>query len=371
MIIVGSSALKHFGYQRQEPKDLDVWCLSSEPTLRKTDSFTVSPQIYNLVPTKEGYATPDAIYTIKCSHFAHDIKWDKTKKDILWLKHKGCKLLPDLYKELKNVWREKYGDKSFLSLTKNKADFFNDHVPYKYDHDYLHSLVSHPNLPMYSNCLVEDEEVLISKKKFYAMPFADQLQMFKEEMTVIAIERWMVPYKTHWHKAYSLALKKTITNLTKNWATDFIISNLDYYVKPEYRLFKFALETINLTEINMTELQNMIVELHKELNIEQNIHEMVFNLSEGRNWFIRLNTNDYAQGRKEVREILKNWGYETLHCEGGGEGGAEECNAVFKLKDKVIQTRYSYYSHHGHDYDDILYSMKEVTPVEKTVTVYE
>lgn len=54
-----------------------------------------------------------------------------------------------------------------------------------------------------------------------------------------------------------------------------------------------------------------------------------------------------------------------------GEGGSEYCYGVFKLDDKIYKAEYSYYSYHGNEYDDIAYSLREVRPVEKTITVYE
>lgn len=65
------------------------------------------------------------------------------------------------------------------------------------------------------------------------------------------------------------------------------------------------------------------------------------------------------------------YGYEHLEQEGGGEGGAEDCHGVFKLGDKYYKASYRYYSHHGHDYDDIESTLHEVTPSEVTITVYK
>lgn len=37
----------------------------------------------------------------------------------------------------------------------------------------------------------------------------------------------------------------------------------------------------------------------------------------------------------------------------------------------VYKGEYAYYSYNGSDYEGILSTLKEVTPVEKTITVYE
>lgn len=74
---------------------------------------------------------------------------------------------------------------------------------------------------------------------------------------------------------------------------------------------------------------------------------------------------DYVQANKDK------YGYEHLEQEGGGEGGSEYCYGVFKLGGKIYKAEYSYYSYNGHEYDGIYDTLKEVKPVQKTITVYE
>jgi hypothetical protein len=248
-IIVGSTALQYFGLSRRTPVDIDTW-VSSRGYKVVGDCKVIPTNIMQLIPVEDGRATPDAIYTIKCSHLGwHNPMWNKHKTDILYLKSKGCQLIPELYKTLVNFWKDELGSKDFLSLNKNKDSFFTDEVAYKYDHDWLHELVAFPNEPMYTKCLVEGEDILIDKDKFDLLSFEQQVRMFREEITVIAIERWVVYDKVSWFKAHNLSLQKTITNLTKNWATDFIILNLDYFIKPDYAYFEYALNVLTNEEI--------------------------------------------------------------------------------------------------------------------------
>lgn len=65
------------------------------------------------------------------------------------------------------------------------------------------------------------------------------------------------------------------------------------------------------------------------------------------------------------------YGYEHLQQEGGGEGGAEYCWGVFRLKGVVYKAEWSYYSYHGYEYDEIADTLRIVKPVEKTITVWE
>jgi hypothetical protein len=249
-LIVGSTALSYFGFSRRIPKDIDIW-ISAEESLVSGDCKEIPIDILKLCVTIDGYATPDTVYTIKCSHLGwNNPMWDKHKLDILYLKSKGCVLIPVLYYKLIEFWKTELGDKSFLSLKQDKESFFTDNITYTVPHDLLHEMVAFPNKPVYSRCLKVNEEVLIDKNMFDKLPFEYQVKMFKEEITVIAIERWLLPQMLNnrntvgWYKSYILALKKTITSLTKNWATDFIVSNLDHFVRPDYAYFEHTLKLL-------------------------------------------------------------------------------------------------------------------------------
>ena len=60
---------------------------------------------------------------------------------------------------------------------------------------------------------------------------------------------------------------------------------------------------------------------------------------------------------------------ELVHVEGGGEGGAADCQSVFKIKGKFYSVCYNYASHYGFsaEYADV----HLVEPVERMVTFYE
>lgn len=69
--------------------------------------------------------------------------------------------------------------------------------------------------------------------------------------------------------------------------------------------------------------------------------------------------------------LAEKFGYEHFEQDGGGEGGAEDCHAVFKLGDKTYRTYYWYRSHYGYGTDGIVDNLEEVKPVQKMVTVFE
>lgn len=61
--------------------------------------------------------------------------------------------------------------------------------------------------------------------------------------------------------------------------------------------------------------------------------------------------------------------YRHIEQDGGGEGSAEDCSTVFSWKGVLYKMFYSYHPHDGFDFDCV--EFYTVTPVQKTVTVYE
>lgn len=381
-MIIGSTALKHHGINVGEPNDLDVMITANHSKRMypdNTDIIVIPEQIHKLLFNTSGYCTPADILTIKMSHMAWDTKWDKTKRHVLYLLNLGYKPNKSLYLLLKHHWQSVYGSKDHLSLAKTKSKFFNDYVTYVYDHDYLHELVSYPKEPTYISCLKNNEEVLTCKNKFDLLSYDQQLSMFREEITVIAIERWLVnpinKGKVCWTKAYSMALKKVVTSLTKNWATDFVIFNLSKLYKPDYNYFKYALKMLGVEmKVNLQQFK----ELCKRLNAgDTDLDSMIFYMANGCfEYFIREHADftsdlDYSSKEDIVLNIINELGYDNLHQEGGGEGGAEYCKGVFRLGDTIYSASYYYYSYDGYDYSDIQETLREVKPVQKTITVYE
>ena len=54
---------------------------------------------------------------------------------------------------------------------------------------------------------------------------------------------------------------------------------------------------------------------------------------------------------------------------GGGEGSGEYCYLVLKYEDIFYKISYNYYSYNGYEYDNAM--VKQVTPSQKTITVYD
>lgn len=385
MIITGSTAVKYHLPSSREPKDLDVFYTEGQKIGEGVDGILVSKEVYEAVPfveyNNQKFATLDTIYTIKLSHLTwNKVGWEKHKSDVLFLKKVvGCKVIRPLWELLLEFWSKTEGNKEFLSLKQSKDDFFTDNVEYKYDHDYLHELVSSPYEPVYKSLLKEGEEVLIDKSKFLKLDKKGMVKLFREEITTIALERWYLT--DYWfdrnitfEKSYSLALEKTILNLTKGWATEFIVMNLEEFVKPDKEVAKKVLKLLKLEEKYMSNVDLTVFNeaYESELVDSENysLESFIYYMCEGDSDFIRYG-GDWDTYKKSQQEFLEKFDYEHLDQDGGGEGGSEDCYGVFRFMGKIYKAYYNYYSYHGYEYDGITENLKEVKPVQKTVTVYE
>ena len=392
-IIVGSTALSRNGFDFREPKDIDMFLPEGCPAPKGVDCQWFPDYIISMIPHLRGYATTDAVYTIKCSHLPWDIRWSKHYRDMMYMKSKGCKIIPDLYRALSDHWQVKNGNKDFLSLNRSKDVFFNDHVEYVYDHDYLHELVAYPDQPMYAKCLKEGKEVLIDKDKFFHMPFEDRVWMFKEEIAVIACERWLIPPKVsgkiRFSEAWGMSLRKTVTALTKGWASEFIVLNMEHFYKPDRELVSHLFKTLNIGDINMGKKADLTVfnEIAGKFGMEVDrfvyamcencVEDYVEDCVEGLEprpegaWGDIHVSEWYKIKYQAIDKILMECGYEHIDQDGGGEGGSEDCYGVFKLGGKIYKAEYSYYSYSGHEYYGISDTLVEVEPKTKTITVFE
>lgn len=80
----------------------------------------------------------------------------------------------------------------------------------------------------------------------------------------------------------------------------------------------------------------------------------------------------FSDDQDELYSVdLDKFGYKLIEGDFGGEGEGEYCYAVISFQGKFYKGEYSYYSYNGCDFDNLCNSIREVTPKEKTVTVYE
>lgn len=376
-IIVGSSALEYFGISPRKPKDVDIWLTDDENKLHLVDAKIMPKNIMGLLPIQYKwnereyykYTTPDAIYTIKLSHAMYDIHWYKTISDIIYLKKKGCKIIPELHSKLIEHWKTIHGNKEFLSLKKSKEDFFDDYIKYDIDHDLLHKIVAGQNLPIYIKCLKDNEEVLIDYDKFLKLSKEDQINLFREEIYTIAIERWIIPSKLRMPKvrAYKLALKKTVTNLTKNWATQFILDNIETYSRMGNSTWYDNFLTHIGKDITMHPIIEKVKNKAEEFGIENKITEY---LHHAYGYTGNPSVYENADPEKDpFAAYLNSLGFKVLNSE-GGEGKGDDASTIIELEGQIFRADFSYSSFDGYYIDDV-WDWTPVQAVTKEVTVYE
>ncbi|WP_440066390.1 DUF7275 domain-containing protein [Streptosporangium sp. OZ121] len=236
VLIVGSTALTlWYGNTARPPKDVDVF---SPKDVGDTDRFWDDAfNVWFAGKPEMSYATPDELITIKASHAYWDLRnnsWNKHMNDLLFLKERGAKILPDLHDMLYEVWERRYGKKQ-VNLTQEADDFFNDAVTRVYDHDSIHDSVAYGDRPLYESVLKDGASVQIDMAKVRALPFEDQVRLFREEIYATALERQVIPsgYTCSRRLAYAWALRRTITSLTKGWSSRLIVANYDVFFRPD------------------------------------------------------------------------------------------------------------------------------------------
>ena len=251
-ILVGSCAAHFWLPEFRMGKDIDWW--STEEVEGEGFDTSIIPE--NILTqmrkgsVEGGVATLDDLLTIKLSHLPYDILWKKHLNDYLVFKKHGASVNPKLYVALQEHWKAVHGNKSFLSLYKTNDEFFDDYVVKEQEHDYLHELVSYPNKPIYTLCLKDGEDVAIDHQKFLSLPFEQQVKMFREEINVIATERWLLPTKDSgkitFREAYSKSLHKTVTALTKGWASAFMCENIEEFIQPNRKEVEYMFSVLNI-----------------------------------------------------------------------------------------------------------------------------
>lgn len=237
-LIIGSVAARLYIPYYRVPKDFDLFSPDdlNHQTLN-VETFW-HPSFEEWIPEGTNRAaTLDELYTIKVSHSAWDLgygSWEKHIHDAMTFKAAGARLDGLKYRSLYKVWEEKHGKKR-VNLNMDKEDFFDDAVKRKYDHDSIHYSVAYGDRPLYESVHVPGANIAMDMAAIKALPFEQQVRLYREEIYATALERWVIPsdYRVSPKLAYHRAVKKTITSLTKGWSSQFIIENYDTFRLPD------------------------------------------------------------------------------------------------------------------------------------------
>lgn len=225
-LIFGSTALKYwFPDHPYEPKDLDYICKAKSINHQKGVEYHWCDGLQYVIDNNKHpeYADPDFLYTIKVSHAAWDVFWDKTMHHIIFLKDKGCKLDEKLYNILYKEWEVIHGRKKVKLNVENK-DFFTKTIQREYDHDWLHEYLAFDERPMHERIRKDLNNPLCSKELWDTLNHQDKIKCALEETYVIATERYLDD-SMRFKQAKIKSLKNLIVSATKGWFNLFLIEN--------------------------------------------------------------------------------------------------------------------------------------------------
>jgi hypothetical protein len=229
MLLIGSKAIKHhFSDFPRDPKDEDYAVTSNQHKNSIECEYLYNPVLGDL----SGIADPNILYTLKISHLVGwDINWDKHMFDVQFLNKKGCVLDIDLFYRLYNHWNIVHSPNKRSDLDMSAEDFFDNAL--NTPHDYYHTLIN--PVPIYTKILKDGAEVEVCEEKFNNLSFQDKLDLVREEVMIMAYERYKNKDYRH---AYSKMLKKFIINHAPIWEAIFIIENFISLHKPLFNYYK-------------------------------------------------------------------------------------------------------------------------------------
>lgn len=249
--ITGSVAANHWISDFRNPKDIDI--LSSVSVQSRTPSELAIETQWNSVADRiiecnahSTFVDLNMLYTIKVSHAAWDIKWDKTIHDIAFLKKYGAKIEhSDILDALIAHWTIVHGSKK-VNLNQMNDSFFTRHVKRIVDHDELHAIVANGS-PMHERIRLNRDSPMCSVDLWNALSYDDQVKTSREEMMVIAIERYLTGIK---QSDIMIALSKSYRNLvlsmTRGWFNRFLIENRSEILSEKEYLISNVTRTFNL-----------------------------------------------------------------------------------------------------------------------------
>lgn len=248
-ILIGSGAIKWWypDFPR-EPKDTD-YIITNQTYNTKVNivgdnktELLLNPIIWNLYKDKFNkeaaistiVLSPEHLLTLKASHLCWDLNWEKHMYDTQWLLKKGLKIDLELFWQLYNYWNEYHSQNKRSDLKMSKNEFFTNAINYDtLEHDEMHKILN--PIPIYTKVLKDNCEVELDENKFNSLSFEDKLEFVREEVMVMAWER----YKSlGFQKAYNRMFKKFILSHAPLFSLIFIIENYIELSKPKFNFIK-------------------------------------------------------------------------------------------------------------------------------------
>lgn len=256
-IMVGSLAINHIigrsNIQFREPKDIDYLLCGQDKKYfgttsdgRKIDAHGIPEEIFEYIRgtchTEFDGSLPydlpclETLYTLKVSHAAFDIHWEKTMWDINWFQEQKYKVDEKLYDMLYPFWLEIHAHKkNLVNLNRTNEDFFLDNVKRVYEHDDLHMCIKYNAIPMYKVLKHDQTKAMIAKDLWDKCRYHEKTQLCREEIYVTALERFYIPSEGKMPPliCYRKAIKKLVTSMSKGWFPRFIIEHYNDIKNPD------------------------------------------------------------------------------------------------------------------------------------------
>lgn len=243
-ILIGSTAIKHWydDFTRQ-PKDKDYIVDAQKVTVDRAENTEYLPCaiMWDLYKgTNKTVLDAEHLTTLKASHLAWNINWDKHMYDLQFLLRKGNKIDSNLFFNLYRYWNTYHEKNKRSDLKMTKEDFFDNAVNYDdNEHDDLHKILN--PVPIYTLVLKDNCEVELDENKFHALSHEQKILFVQEETMVMAWERYR---KMNYRVAFDKMLKKFIISHCPLFALIFTLENyveitkinINYIKKINYEL---------------------------------------------------------------------------------------------------------------------------------------
>jgi hypothetical protein len=182
-----------------------------------------------------------SLLLIKKSHLWFPIHWRKSIEDYHSLKQllsadfsKG-ELVAFRLRRKEIAARHK---KKKINLNVSNEEFFGKSeraIGRTYDHDWLHSVTCFYDCPLYERCKYDLGKAKLEIDLFERLDYNDKLNLAREEIFVIALERKIIPGKiTNPREALLWATEHIVTSLSKGWFREFCIENYPSIVDTKY-----------------------------------------------------------------------------------------------------------------------------------------
>jgi hypothetical protein len=116
-------------------------------------------------------------------------------------------------------------------------------------------------IPLYTKILVDPEKALCSQEKWNNLTQDQRLDDVREEAMVLALERYLLPqYVGSTQEAYTLALTRICTTITKGWFREFAVNHYPLLDKCPKDLSAIAKTIIKNYDEQLSEKQRLFSE---------------------------------------------------------------------------------------------------------------